>query len=107
MFHDASFSRAGSVGVGGLMLSDLLRAEAAAGTGSSSKSVINIHLDGGPPQLDTIDMKPHAPREIRGEFLPIQTKLPGFQICELFPKLAAAADRFSFIRSLVGVGRPA
>ena len=96
------FLTAGSIGVGGLTLSDLLRAEAAAGTGSSSKAVINIHLDGGPPQLDTIDMKPHAPREIRGEFLPIQTKLPGFRICELFPKLAAAADRFSFIRSLVG-----
>ncbi|MEO2030825.1 MAG: DUF1501 domain-containing protein [Planctomycetaceae bacterium] len=96
------FLAAGSAGIGGLMLSDLLRAESAAGVGSSGKAVINIHLDGGPPQLDTIDMKPHAPREIRGEFQPIQTQLPGFQICELFPKLAAAADRFSFIRSLVG-----
>lgn len=96
------FLTAGSLGICGLTLPDLLRAEAATGVGSSSKAIINVHLDGGPPQLDTIDMKPEAPREIRGEFLPIQTRLPGFRICELFPKLAAAADRFSFIRSLVG-----
>ena len=96
------FLTAGSAGLGGLCLSDLLRAEADVGIASSNKAIINIHLDGGPPQLDTIDMKPHAPREIRGEFLPIQTSLPGFRICELFPKLAVTADRFSFIRSLVG-----
>ncbi|MCH2202160.1 MAG: DUF1501 domain-containing protein [Fuerstiella sp.] len=96
------FLTVGSAGLGGLCLPDLLQAEAASGVGSSNKAIINIHLDGGPPQLDTIDMKPHAPREIRGEFLPIQTSLPGFNICELFPKLAATADRFSFIRSLVG-----
>jgi len=93
---------AGAAGFGGLTLASLLRAEEAAGIGSSHKAIINIHLDGGPPQMDTIDMKPHAPSEIRGEFLPIQTKLNGFQICELFPKMAAMADRFSYIRSLVG-----
>ena len=96
------FLSAGAMGLGGLTLADLLRAENAAGVGSSHKAIINIHLDGGPPQMDTIDMKPHAPSEIRGEFLPIQTSLPGFQICELFPKMAAVADRFSYIRSLVG-----
>ena len=96
------FLSAGAAGFGGLTLASLLRAESAAGIGSSHKAIINIHLDGGPPQMDTIDMKPHAPSEIRGEFLPIQTKLNGFQICELFPKMAAMADRFSYIRSLVG-----
>ncbi len=96
------FLAAGSAGFGGLTLANLLQAEEAAGIGSSHKAVINIHLDGGPPQMDTIDMKPHAPAEIRGEFLPIQTSLNGFQICELFPKIAAMADRFSYIRSLVG-----
>ncbi|MBQ17416.1 MAG: hypothetical protein CMJ65_09860 [Planctomycetaceae bacterium] len=96
------FLTAGAMGLGGLTLADLLRAEDAAGVGSSHKAIINIHLDGGPPQLDTIDMKPDSPSGIRGEFLPIQTSLPGFQICELFPKLAVMADRFSFIRSLVG-----
>ena len=88
--------------IGGLTLAGLLRAEAAAGIRSSSKAVINIHLDGGPPQMDTIDLKPNAPAEIRGEFRPIATKMPGFQMCELMPRVASLADRFAFIRSLVG-----
>jgi hypothetical protein len=93
---------AGALGFAGLTLADLLRAEAASGIRSSTKAIINIHLDGGPPQMDTIDLKPDAPVEIRGEFKPIATKLPGIQVCELMPKLAALADKFAFIRSLVG-----
>ncbi len=96
------FLTAGALGVAGLTLADLLRAEAAAGIRSSTKAVINIHLDGGPPQMDTIDLKPDAPVEVRGEFKPIATKLPGLQVCELMPKLASIADKFAFIRSLVG-----
>src|SRR4051794_31151710 len=92
---------AGAIG-GGMTLARLLRAEQAAGIRSSRKAVINIHLDGGPPQMDMIDLKPQAPAEIRGEFGPIATKIPGVQICEHLPKLAAAADKFVFIRSLVG-----
>ena len=88
--------------VGGLTLADLLRAEAAAGIRSSSKAVILIHLDGGPPHMDMIDLKPGAPIEIRGEFSPIATRIPGYQISELMPKVAGIADRFAFIRSLVG-----
>jgi hypothetical protein len=93
--------KVGAIG-GGLSLAGVLRAEASAGLGSSHKAVINVHLDGGPPQQDLIDLKPHAPSEIRGEFSPIATTIPGVQICELLPKLAAAADRLVFIRSLVG-----
>jgi hypothetical protein len=85
-----------------LSLAGLLKAEAAAGMGASPKAVINVHLDGGPPHLDMIDLKPQAPREIRGEFSPIATKITGYSICELLPKLAAAADKLVFIRSLVG-----
>lgn len=96
------FLTAGALGVGGLSLADLLRAEDAAGIRQSRKAIINVHLDGGPPQLDTIDLKPHAPSEIRGEFLPIATRLPGFQISELMPRLAGIADKFVFVRSLVG-----
>jgi hypothetical protein len=96
------FLTAGALGLGGLTLADLLRAEAAAGVGSSAKSVIIIHLDGGPPHLDMIDLKPDAPVEIRGEFKPIATKVPGLRISELLPKLAGIADRFAFIRSLIG-----
>jgi hypothetical protein len=96
------FLTAGAVVAGGLTLSNLLRAESAAGIKSSEKSIINIHLDGGPPHLDTIDLKPAAPVEIRGEFRPIATRIPGYQICELMPKLASIADRFAFVRSLTG-----
>lgn len=100
--HRRAFLQAGAAGFAGITLASLLRAEAVAGVGSSKRSLINIHLDGGPPHLDTIDLKMSAPSEIRGEFFPIQTALPGFQVCELLPKVAAIADRFAFIRSLVG-----
>src|SRR5215831_9267529 len=93
---------AGALGLGGLTLADLLRAEAAAGIKSSAKAVINIHLDGGPPQMDMIDPKPEAPVEIRGEFKPIATKIAGLRLCELMPKVASIADKFAFIRSLIG-----
>ena len=96
------FLTAGAIGFGCLTLADLLRAEAAADIASSRKAVINIHLDGGPPQMDMIDLKPDAPVEIRGEFRPIATNVPGIRICELMPKLASIADKFAFIRSLVG-----
>lgn len=97
-----AFLQVGSLGLAGLTLSDLLRAEAAAGIRSSTKAVINIHLDGGPPHLDMIDLKPEAPVEIRGEFRGIDTNVPGLRVCELLPKLAAVADKFVFVRSLVG-----
>jgi hypothetical protein len=96
------FLTAGALALGGLTLADLLRLEAAAEIKSSEKAIVNIHLDGGPPQMDTIDPKPDAPVEIRGEFKPISTKVPGIQISELMPKVASIADRFAFIRSLVG-----
>jgi uncharacterized protein (DUF1501 family) len=96
------FLTAGALAVGGWTLADLLQAEAAAGIKSSTKAIINIHLDGGPPQLDTIDPKPEAPVEIRGEFKPIATKVAGLQLGELLPKVARLAGRFAFIRSLVG-----
>lgn len=94
--------KVGGTGLLGISLTDLLRSEAHAGVESSLKSVINIHLDGGPPQHDTIDPKPDAPAEIRGEFQPIRTKVPGFIVSELMPKVAGLADRIAFVRSLVG-----
>ncbi|HBJ37294.1 MAG TPA: DUF1501 domain-containing protein [Planctomycetaceae bacterium] len=92
----------GGTGTLGISLFDLLRAEAATGAASSGKSVINIHLDGGAPQHDTIDPKPNAPAEIRGELQSIATAISGFHVSELMPKVAALADRIAFIRSLVG-----
>ena len=97
-----TFLKAGSMGIAGMTLADILRAEHEAGTGSSQKAVINIHLDGGPPQMDLIDPKPEAPSEYRSAFSPITTKIPGFHMTELMPKVASIADQMIFIRSLVG-----
>ena len=97
-----SFLRAGALGCGGLALPSLLRAEAAAGIRSSHKAVINVHLDGGPPQMDLIDPKPDAPQEIRGEFKSLRTRIPGLHLTELLPRLAARADKYVFLRSLTG-----
>ena len=90
------------VGAGALTLADILRAEAHAPSSSRHKAVINIYLGGGPPHQDMWDIKTTAPSGLRGEFRPISTKVPGIQICEVFPKIAALMDRFAVIRSVVG-----
>jgi len=99
-----SFLRIGGLGVGAaaLSLADLGLLEAAQGKSSKQKSVINVFLGGGPPHQDMFDLKTDAPEEIRGEFSPIATKVPGFQICEVFPRLASIMDRCAVIRSVVG-----
>jgi hypothetical protein len=61
-----------------------------------------VLLPGGPTHLDTFDLKPEAPAEIRGEFRPIATNVPGIDICEHLPRLARMADKLTIIRSLVG-----
>jgi len=96
------FLQIGGLTMGGLALPQLLAAEANAGTGRSHKAIINVFLPGGPPHQDMFDLKPDAPAEIRGEFQPIKTNVPGIEIGELFPKIAAMADKFTFIRSIVG-----
>jgi Protein of unknown function (DUF1501) len=95
-----NFLRIGALGMGGLSLPQLLRAEAATGRKSGSKAVIMIYLPGGPPHQDTFDLKMEAPSEIRGEFRPIPTNVPGTQICELLPRLARIADQYTIIRSI-------
>jgi Protein of unknown function (DUF1501) len=95
-----SFLKIGSLGLAGMALPDLLRAEAAAGIRNSHKAVINVLLPGGPPHQDMFDLKPDAPADIRGEFKPINTKVTGIQICELMPRLAAMMDKFVLIRSM-------
>lgn len=87
---------------GGLALPNLLAAEAQSGVRSSHKAIINVFLPGGPPHLDMWDLKPDAPKEVRGEFNPIRTNVPGIDICEHFPRVAKMADKFVFIRSIVG-----
>src|SRR4051794_37736751 len=90
-------------GAASLTLADIFRAEAQAGSqGSPHKAVINIFLGGGPPHQDMWDLKMDAPVEIRGEFKPIATRVPGIQIGEVFPRIAARMDKFAAIRSIVG-----
>jgi hypothetical protein len=101
-----SFLQLGGLAIGGLCLSDLLQAEAHGATRSgrpSHKSVIMVYLAGGLAHQDTFDLKPDAPAGVRGEFKPIATRLPGVQISELLPRTAAALDKMTVIRSLVGL----
>src|SRR5579872_878768 len=98
-----SFLQAGSLAVGGLTLVDLLRAEELAGIRRSHKAIIMVYLSGGLAHQDSFDLKPDAPREVRGEFNPIQTNVPGIQICELLPTLAGLADKYALVRSIVGL----
>src|SRR5436190_2903411 len=93
-----AFLRVGALGLGGLTLADLLRLEANAASGTSGKSIIMVYLPGGPSHIDLYDMKPDAPVEIRGEFNPIQTNVPGMHVCELLPLQARIADRFAILR---------
>jgi len=81
----------GALGAG-LTLTDLLRAEANAGISSSKKAVIMVYMVGAPPHQDMYDLKMDAPSEIRGEFQPIGTNVPGIQICEHLPRLASMMD---------------
>ena len=83
-----------------MTLAGLLEAEAAQGTGSSHKAVINIHLGGGPSHQDMFDLKPEAPREFRGEFSPIATSVPGLKFCEIVPNLAKVANKLTIVRSI-------
>lgn len=95
-----NFMRIGSLAMGGLSLPSVLQAEAV--NAVRPKSVIMVYLAGGLSHHDTFDMKPNAPAEIRGEFKPIQTSVPGLQIGELLPRMSQTMHRVALIRSLVG-----
>src|SRR5262245_39034570 len=99
------FLRAGSLGLFGLTLPDLLQARTApAGNRPAprgrARACIVLFMWGGPAQQDTWDMKPDAQEVYRGEFKPIQTTVPGLQICEHLPRLAQRAHELCLIRSM-------
>ncbi len=94
--------RIGALGMGGLSLPGLLRAEQASGIRQSHKSVIMIYLVGASPHQDMYDLKMGAPLEIRGEFRPIPTNVPGIDICEHMPYMAKIMDRCVPLRSVYG-----
>jgi hypothetical protein len=97
-----SFLQIGGLALGGLSLPQLLRAEARSGVRNPHRAVIMVFLAGGPPHQDMVDLKPDAPAEVRGEFRPIDTNVPGVRLCEHLPRLARMADRLAIVRSLVG-----
>src|SRR5262249_25439056 len=96
--------RVGALGLGGLTLPALLNLQQAAASPATprarARSVILLFLSGGPSPLDMFALKPDAPEEIRGPFRPAATRIPGVQISEHLPRMAAVADRFTIIRSM-------
>ena len=94
--------RLGTLALGGLTLPDLLRAEQIAGVQNSHKAVIMVYMCGAPGHQDMYDLKMEAPSEIRGEFRPIATAVPGIEICEHMPRMAAIMDKCIPLRSVYG-----
>ena len=92
----------GALGLGGMSLPRLLQAEQRAGISGSHKAVIMIYMCGAPPHQDMYDLKMEAPSSIRGPFQPIDTNVPGIQICEHMPMLAKVMDKCIPLRSLYG-----
>ena len=93
--------KAGALTVGGLTLPEYL-ALADSGqlqTGRAQRAIF-IELNGGPSHMDTFDLKPEAPDEVRGKFKPIKTNVPGIEISEHLPKLAGVADKFAILRGV-------
>src|SRR6266568_2860277 len=91
-----SFLQVGAVAIGGLTLPNLLRLRAAQ-PAAPKKSVILIWQAGGPSHIDMYDLKPNAPAEVRGEFKPIATNVPGVQISEHLPLQARIFDKLSVV----------
>ena len=96
----------GTSSLAGVGLASVLRArakaasaEAVAGAGHNAKQIVIVWLTGAASHHDTFDMKPNAPTEIRGEFNPVSTSVPGIQMCEHLPHLAQRADKYAVVRT--------
>lgn len=103
MFTRRQLLQLGSLGVGGLSLPSLMRADAAnktTGITPAADACILIFLNGGPSHLDMWDMKPNAAKEIRGEFSPISSSLPGISVSEHLPRMAKQMHRGTLVRSM-------
>src|SRR5687767_8752139 len=97
-----NFLKIGALGLGGLALPQILKAESISANRKPHKAIIMIFLPGGPSHQDMFDLKMDAPAEIRGEFRPIKTSVPGIEICEHLPLIAREMQRCAIIRSIVG-----
>ncbi len=95
------FLHAGTLALFGFGLTHFLSLKAnGAIAGDKDLNVIQLFLVGGPSQLDTWDMKPEAPSEIRGPYKPIKTNVPGVEICEISPRMGKIADKYALVRSV-------
>lgn len=105
--HRRDFLRVGGAGLFGMTLGQFMKARAsegpAGGRGPKAKHMILIWMSGGPPHQDMFDMKPDTPPPYGSELKQGQTNVPGIEFCDLMPKLAQMADKFSILRS-VGIG---
>src|SRR4029077_19977540 len=99
-FTRRDFLHAGSLATLGLTLPGYSQAKEVRGGKDSDVNCIMLFLLGGPSHIDTWDMKPKAPAEVRGPFQPIKTKSPEIEISEIFPKMAKHGDKFSLVRSV-------
>ncbi len=107
--HRRDFLRIGGLGLCGVTMLDMLRAQSPAAQPArqpKAKHLICVWLGGGPPHTDMFDMKPDAAAEYRGEFKPIKTNVSGIDICELMPQLAKLADKYTIIRSVTTMNKP-
>jgi hypothetical protein len=95
--HRRTLLQAGSIGLAGPVLSQLVRAESSP---HSAKNVIFVFLTGGLSHQDSFDLKPKAPAEVRGEFRPVPTSTAGIEICEHLPLLAARTNHYALVRSI-------
>ena len=106
LMNRRSVLQAGSLGAMGLGIADwwrIIAASESTGAGKRrrpAKACIFLFMWGGPSQLETFDLKPDAPEEVRGSFHPTATRVPGMQICEHFTRLANLTDRIALVRSL-------
>lgn len=94
------FLRVGGLSALGLSLPQLLRGAEAMNRPRRARACIVLFLMGGPPQHSTWDPKPDAPAEVRGDFGPTATNVPGVQICSLLPRLARQADKLCLLRAV-------
>src|SRR5687768_2910186 len=107
-FARRDFLRIGGASLCGVGLLDVLRSHARAvgAPEPKAKQMIVCWMAGGPPHTDMFDMKPDSPSDYKGEFKPISSNLDGLQVCELMPKLAQHADKYTIIRSVTTMNKP-
>ena len=102
-FNRRGLLHATAAGVVGSLLpaeQSILLGAAKQQTQGQAKSVLHVHLSGGASQLDMLDPKPDAPAEVRGEFKPISTAVPGIAVCEHLPGIAKQMQRWAIVRTL-------